>query len=43
MVTDVTLQHVTVSQYCAMTVRIHISTPAAVYLVCLAKLGAAAL
>jgi hypothetical protein len=34
--------HVTVSQYYALTVFIHISTPAAVYLVCLAKLGAAA-
>ena len=43
MVNDVTLQHVTVSQYCAMTVRVHISTPAAVYLVCLAKHSAASL
>jgi hypothetical protein len=34
--------HVTVSQYYALTVGIHISTPAAVYLACLAKLGAAA-
>ena len=45
-VIDVTLQHtahVTVSQYCDLTVRIHISISAAVYLVCLAKLGAAAL
>jgi len=35
--------HVTVSQYYALSVPIHISTPAAVYLVCLAKLGAAAI
>jgi len=35
--------HVTVSQYYALTVRIHISIPAAVDLVHLAKLGAAAL
>ena len=35
--------HVTVSQYCALTVRIHISTPVSIYLVCLAKPGAAAL
>jgi len=42
-VTDVTLLHVTVSQCCALTVHVHISTPASVYLVCLAKLSAAAL
>jgi hypothetical protein len=38
-----TALHATVSQYYALTVRIHISTPAAVYLVCLAKHGAATL
>jgi len=35
--------HVTVSQYYALTVRIHISTPAAVYVACLAKFGAVAI
>ena len=35
--------HVAVSQYYALSVLIHISTPAAIYLVCLAKLGAAAI
>jgi len=42
-VTCNTAPHVTVTQYCALSVRIHISTPASVYLVCLAKLSAAAL
>jgi len=38
-----TALHVTLSQYYPLTVRIHIRTPASVYPVCVAKLGAAAL